>query len=117
MSSDLVDAELYVAVPPTSMESSDLFITEFDGPGLVTSVKSSALISDGLHVIEQMTSMEFVVPPVDSLSLLASIKPCGLVVIGLGASKSVACLISIWFDDRMDISLPFLVTNVFSEAL
>ena len=61
--------------------------------------------------------MEFVVPLVNSLSLCASIKCSRAVVVGLGASKSVAWLISIWFDDRMDISLLSLVTDVFSGAL
>ena len=106
-SSDLVDAKLYVDVPLTSKESSDLFITEFDEPGPVTSVKCSAVISDGQDAIEPLISMRFVVSLVDSLSLLASIKASGLVVVGLGTSKSVAWLISIWFDDIMDISLPF----------
>ena len=116
-SSDLVDAELNVAEPLTAMESSDLFITEFDESGPVTSVKSSALVSDELDAVESLTSMAFVVPLVDTLPLLASVEPSGLVVVGLGTSKSVSWLISIWFDDKMDISLPFLVTDVFSRAL
>ena len=81
----------------------------------LTSVESSTLVVIELGAAEPLIFRKSVRHLVD-LSLLASVDSFGL-DIDPGASNSVLYLISTGFDDKMDIILPFLVTDESSVAL
>ena len=81
----------------------------------LTSIEYSTLIVTELGAVEPLTYRKSVRHLVD-LFLLASVDSFRL-DIDPGASNSVLQLISTGFDDKMHITLLFLVTDVSSVAL